>query len=172
MSTAGMDRIEQLVRAIETAPESATRAAALELIQAVLSVHGEGLQRILRIAKEEAFTGPELVRIIVRDDLISSLLSLHDLHPDDLTARAEAALIQIRDTLSKQGAEVRLGNVSEEGVVSVRLKGASPGVVKRLRSLVEDAIFAAAPDAAAIVFEEDLIHDLVQITSWVPNDVR
>jgi hypothetical protein len=160
MSAGHTDRIERLVHALETAPESPARTAALELIQTVLRMHGEGLQRVLAILNERGEAGREVIRVMSDDELIASLLSLHDLHPDSLRTRVERAFIQLRGAAPGVGADL-LG-ISDEGVVTVRLRDAS----KRTRGLIEDAVLAAAPDAAGIVFEGEIAGFVPLASLW------
>jgi hypothetical protein len=169
VSTAAIDRVERLARAIEAAPESTTRAVALELIQATLTLHGEGLQRILAILNEQGQAGEKIIRLMATDQLISSLLSLHDLHPDSLRLRVERALLQLQDTIANHGVEAHLRGVSEEGVVAVRLNGPSHGT-KRVHGVIEDALFAVAPDAVEIVFEGEPWPGFVPLSSLVSNN--
>lgn len=172
MSTAGIDNIERLARAIEDAPESTTRAVALELIQAVLNVHGQAFARILALLEEQGAAGEQFIEILARDQLISSLLALYALHPDTVNLRVERALLQIQETIANYRAEVRLVGVSDEGVVRVRVTGVSRAAAGRLRTVLEDALSAAAPDANQIVIEHESGAGFVPIGSLLSNNGR
>ncbi|MFC4006246.1 hypothetical protein ACFOY2_03360 [Nonomuraea purpurea] len=75
---ARIDRIEALLA--EADP------AAVELVQELLALYGEGLGRIMATVGEAEATG------LAADELVSSLLLLHDLHPLDTRARVRSAL--------------------------------------------------------------------------------
>jgi hypothetical protein len=83
---AGLARVEALVAELEAVRDEAVREKARALVQAVLDVHGEGLRRLLALA------GPDsAARFAAADELVGSLLLLHDLHPD-VESAARAAL--------------------------------------------------------------------------------
>src|SRR5207248_2360787 len=127
-----LGRIEALLRQVEGCADASAREAAREVVQTVLELHGAALAAMLELA------GPSLVDAFCRDDLVASLLLLHGLHPLDLAARARAALDQVRTA----GVVADLLGVPD-GVVRVRLT-AGP------RAAVEEALAAAAPDAAGV----------------------
>ena len=87
-------------------------------------------------------SGEAAVRRFTNDSLVSSLLILHDLHPDDVETR-------IGETLRKMHAQAELVGVFD-GVVRVRLSGERCG----LKESVEAAIRAIAPDVTEVVIEE------------------
>jgi hypothetical protein len=79
----GMRRIEQLIGEIEAAADPALRERVRALVEAVLDVHAGAFRRALEIA------GPTVAERLAQDELVGSLLLLHDLHPDlDTPARA------------------------------------------------------------------------------------
>ena len=84
------------------------------------------------------------IRRLAGDGLVSSLLVLHGLHPDDIETRVIHALGKTH------GNAELLGVV--EGVVRVRLTGSGCG----LRDGVETALREAVPDAVEIIVEESL----------------
>lgn len=164
MNQAAVERIERLIEAIESAPDSKTRASALELVQAVLAVHGEGLKRVLTLLQDGGDVGAEFIQKLCRNDLISSLLSLHDLHPEGLRSRAERAITQLREG----GLNVELPRISEDGVITVHLSDSS----QRVRKVVEDSLLAAVPDAAGIVFEPEPHSGFVPLNAISGNGLR
>jgi len=139
-----VEKIEELANRVRSLPDANARNAALELIQAVMDLHAGALERMLEIT---AAADPEskVIDAFVADDLVSSLLLLHDLHPLDLTARVQRALDQ--PAFRARGAHVELVSI-ENDFIRVRIAGGAG-----LRNAVEQALSNAAPDAAGIAIE-------------------
>jgi Fe-S cluster biogenesis protein NfuA len=90
-----------------------------------------------------------------RDSLVSSVLILYGLHPEDLETRAVKAVDRIRPQLRKQGCEVELFSVNE-GAIRLRVETGSHtcgSTAKTVESTLESAIYDAAPDLASLVIE-------------------
>jgi hypothetical protein len=83
-----MERIEALIEAIESSEGPATKTAARELCAAVLEIHGRGLARILDLVAAAGEPGRTLAAAFLKDDLLASLLALHDLHASAWEPRA------------------------------------------------------------------------------------
>jgi hypothetical protein len=135
-------RIEELVLRIERIADPEGRETARQLMEAILELHGAGLQRMMEIVARSADPGEALIRRFAADQLVAALLILHDLHPDDLETRVQHALGRWHGSAELIG--------SFEGVIRVRLAGGGCG----MKDAVQAAIREAAPDAAEIVFEE------------------
>ena len=131
-------RIEESVRRIESLPDPESRETARELMQAILELHGTALERMMDLAFESGPSGEALIRRFANDDLVSSLLVLHGLHPDDLETR-------VRQLLTKLPGHPELIGAFE-GVVRIR-------VSMEARDTVETAVREAVPDASEIVIE-------------------
>lgn len=146
------DRIEELVRRIESTGDPATRAVAQELVQAVIELNGAALDRVLRII--DAMPESELAFAqIVADELVSNVLSLHGLHPVPVETRVADALQKTRPYLKSHGGDVELISLVE-GVVHLRLQGACGSCsssTETLKHAVEDAIFNAAPEVVTVI---------------------
>lgn len=139
-------RIDELVAAVEAMVDPAAQAIARELLQAVLEMHRQGISRMLEIA------GAEQTAAFARDDLVASLLLLHDLHPAPLEERARAAVDRARPELSAEGCTVELLEL-REGVVRVRLErlaGGHHANAAAVHTALEETIWAMAPDAAGV----------------------
>lgn len=151
-------RIEDLVRQLDEMPDQKNREAARALMAAILELQGAGLEKMMEIVFETGDSGKAAIRKFAADELISSLLLLHDLHPDDLETRVHRAL-------SKAHANAELVSVFE-GTVRVRLTGSGCG----LRDSVEALIRDAAPDLVQLVIDEAMqtpSNDFVPIASLV-----
>ena len=100
-----VQKIGRLVHDLETIADPASRAAAKELVQLLMDLHGAGLERILEIVFQSGESGRSVIDELGQDPLVSSLLVLYGLHPDDLQTRVERKLKQIVSKLHKMGAE-------------------------------------------------------------------
>jgi len=138
------DQIEPLVGKVQALADPKARKTALDLVQAVMDLHTEALERVMEIVADSA-CGGEVIEALGNDGLVSSLLLLHDLHPLDLETRVVRALD--RPEFRSRGASVELITAAN-GLVRVRLEGGHA-----LRAAVEAAVGEAAPDAAEIQIE-------------------
>jgi Fe-S cluster biogenesis protein NfuA len=123
--------------------------AALEAVQALVALYGEGLARIL--AKVEA----PLIEELAADELVSHLMLLHDLHPVGIEQRVREALEGVAPHLAAHGGGVELLGI-EDGVARLVLRGhcdGCPSSAATLRLAVENAIRMAAPELQAIEAE-------------------
>ena len=84
--------IEELVQRLETAADPATRAVSQELVRAVMELHGAALDRMLSTVRKNGAAGATIVDQLARDEVVASVLLLHDLHPVDLETRVRGAL--------------------------------------------------------------------------------
>jgi hypothetical protein len=134
----GIRRIETIIRSIEQTADAETRDRVRELVESLLEYHGAGLARILELIRESAPSGEGTVRALARDPLVSSMLLLYGLHPDDFETRVRRAVDALRN--------VELAGI--EGF-AVRLK--ITGAVAR--EAVEQTVYAAAPETAALEIE-------------------
>jgi Fe-S cluster biogenesis protein NfuA len=90
------------------------------------------------------------------DELISSLLVIHGLHPYTVEQRVQDALTRVRPYLGSHGGDVELLGVDDEGVVKLRLLGSCdgcPSSAVTLQLAVETAIEKAAPEITGIEVE-------------------
>lgn len=152
-----MQRIGEIVARLESDADPNTRAVAKELLESLMALHGAALERILQLASEAGEAGDAIVQKCGRDELVSSLLLLYGLHPDDLKSRVTRAIEKSQTYLESHAASAELISISNDGVVSLRLRLKSNGCgssAAAVKSVLEAAIQDAAPDAASIVVEE------------------
>lgn len=146
------ERIEQLLTSFDASGPLA-RQRAEELVRLVSQLHGSGLERVLEITDEAGSLSGELLDRLADDELVSSLLLLHGLHPHDVERRVERALERVRPYLGSHGGDVRLLGVTEDAVVRLRMLGncqGCPSSAVTLKLAVEGAIEAAAPEVESI----------------------
>jgi Fe-S cluster biogenesis protein NfuA/nitrite reductase/ring-hydroxylating ferredoxin subunit len=142
-------RVEALLGQIESLPDRVAREAAMEMVQALLDLYGEGLARTM--APLDADTR----RAVADDELVAHLLLLHDLHPVPVETRVHDALDEVRPYLDSHGGGVELVGV-EDGVVRLRMFGSCdgcPSSAMTLKLAIEDAIHKAAPDVVEVEAE-------------------
>jgi Fe-S cluster biogenesis protein NfuA/nitrite reductase/ring-hydroxylating ferredoxin subunit len=147
-------RAEGLVEEVESLADPAARDKALELVQALLDLYGEGLARMVgAVAERDDGT---LAASLSADELVSHLLLLHGLHPEPVEVRVGRALAEVRPYLESHGGDVELLGV-EDGVARLRLRGSCsgcPSSTVTLKLAIEDAIRKAAPDLDEILAED------------------
>jgi Fe-S cluster biogenesis protein NfuA len=153
---AKLSRMEELVRTIDGIPDKETREQVRELVRTVLDLHTAALERSLDVIYESNLSGAVLIDKLGEDQLVSNLLLLHGLHPLDLETRVRNALESVKPRLGLHGGSVELIGVTPEGGIRLRLQGNCHGCPSSritLKSSIEEAIFAAAPDMTGLEVE-------------------
>lgn len=153
-----IQRIAGIVEQLESTADPNTRASVQDLLESLMTLHGAGLERILEFARAQGESGAQLIRKCTADELVSSLLILYGLHPDDLKTRVAQAIENTRPLLEKHAAHAALISIAEDGTVRARLQlkpnGSCGSTASTVRSALEAALQDAAPDALAIHIEE------------------
>ncbi|HLJ90181.1 MAG TPA: NifU family protein [Candidatus Angelobacter sp.] len=148
-------RISHLAGEVDSIADPKTRHATKELVQLLMEFHGAGLERILEIVHQGGNAGERTIHTLGVDPLVSSLLVLYGLHPDDLATRVQKAVEKAQANLKRQGATMSLLSL-DAGAVRILLQ---PGEhtcsssTDSLRTVVEEAIYEAAPDIASLSIE-------------------
>lgn len=148
-------RIEALIGSIESAADPALRATAKNLVQSIMDLHAGAIDRMLEIVSKAGEPGAAVLRSLATDELVSSVLVLYDLHPDDFETRVHRGIEKARQALTRRGADLQVLAVE---AAAVRLKIETGGhncgaTVSDLEKLVREALLATAPDAAEVVVE-------------------
>jgi len=150
-----LGRLDALLHEAEDSADPAAAARTREIVQAILDLHGTGLERIIGHLEAAGPAGAPILDVCARDDVVEGLLLLHGLHPLGLEARVLQALDQVRARLRSHGGDVELLGV-DGGIVRLRLTGSChgcPSSAMTMRQTIEEAILAKAPDASAIDVE-------------------
>ena len=150
-----IQRIGGLVQEIESIADPAVRAATKDLVQSLMDLHGAALDKALEIVAEAGEPGMSIIDRLGRDSLVSSLLILYGLHPQDLETRVVRAVDRVRSQLRKQGCEVELLGVNA-GAIRLRVETGSHtcgSTLKTVQAALEGAMYDAAPDFVSLVIE-------------------
>jgi len=149
------EHVEKLAARLDQAGDPEVRAAALELVQSVVELHGAALQRLIDKCLETA-AGEQVLIAALEDKLVSGMFLLHSLHPDDIETRVMRGLESVRPYLQSHGGDCELAGV-RDGVVRLKLHGtcgSCPSSSLTLQNAVEEALYDAAPDILEIVVVE------------------
>jgi Fe-S cluster biogenesis protein NfuA len=150
-----IQRIDELVRQLETVSDPHVQGLAVELLQSLMELNGAGIERMLELTAETGAAGHALIEDFGRDEMVRGLLLLYGLHPVALETRVLEALDKVRPYLHSHGSNVDLLGI-EEGVVRLRFEGSGkscPSTATTLKLAVEEAIYEAAPDVTEIEAE-------------------
>jgi Fe-S cluster biogenesis protein NfuA/nitrite reductase/ring-hydroxylating ferredoxin subunit len=141
------DRIEQLLGGLGSGPH---RETAEELVGLLVEMYGTALERVVGSLRDH---DPAFVHKLAEDDLLESLLLLHELHPLDVDARVQRALDRVRPYLGSHAGGVEYLGVDEEGVAQLRLEGnchGCPSSTLTVKMAIEGAIQDAAPEVTGV----------------------
>lgn len=162
------DRIQTLLDSC-AATGSASYNRAQQLVREIVGLYGAALERIVRMAGEPASEGG-LIERLATDDLVASLLLVHDLHPHDVHRRIFDALDRVRPYLGSHGGDVDLIEVTG-GVARLAFRGSCqscPSSAVTLELAVQDAVRAAAPEISSI--EVDTADDTTGAAHLIPAE--
>lgn len=152
---ARIQRIGSLVADLDNIADLEARAGAKALVQLLLDMHAAGLEQMLEIIAKDGDAGQRAIDSLGRDPLVSSLLVLYGLHPLDLESRVLLAIEKITPQVRKGGGKLELLGI-ENGSVRVRIQvegHACASTGRTLQTMVEDALYEAAPDVNALAVE-------------------
>ena len=156
METAGVildpaqlvQRIQDLQERLQDAGDSATREVADQLVSAVVQMYGAGLERIVELLAGAGEAGREIASSLSDDELVATLLLIHDLHPVPLEDRVRVALDSVRPYMESHGGNVELLSV-QDGVATIHLRGSCSDCAASAVTLelaIKQALEEAAPD--------------------------
>ncbi len=141
-------RIQELIEQIESLPDPKARALMQECVQSLVAFYGEGLARVLEVAREAGPAGEKVFQSLLDDTTVRGLLFIHGLHPVDLETRLRQALDKVRPYMESHGGNVELIRL-ENDYAQLRLEGhckTCPSSAVTLELAVRQAIEEACPD--------------------------
>jgi Fe-S cluster biogenesis protein NfuA len=143
-------RVQQLTEALEAVADPFARAAAEDLVGAVVELYGQGLERIFG-----ALEGMPVADELAADGVVASLMLIHGLYPVDLRTRVIEALDSVRPYMDSHGGGIELLSL-EDGIARLRLEGSCSGCPASratLETAIEQALAEAAPDLMGLEVE-------------------
>ncbi|MFD5719470.1 NifU family protein [Streptomyces sp. NPDC127036] len=173
-------RIEALLDELAQQAGPEARDTADELVRSLVEFYGEGLERAVRLLGA-APHGADPLAVLTADELVSDLLILHDLHPEDTATRVGRALDKVRPYLGSHAGDVEVAGLDLEAAdgptLRLRLRGSCdgcPSSTQTVRWTIEEAVARIAPEVAHIevegVTEEEAQPALLQILPHPPDD--
>ncbi|HEX4010529.1 MAG TPA: NifU family protein [Solirubrobacteraceae bacterium] len=150
-----VERVQDLQERLEACPPSAATEAADELVTAVVQMYGVGLERIIAALQAAGEGGERIAAALADDELVATLLLIHDLHPVPLADRVQRALDSVRPYMESHGGNVELLSL-QDGVARIHLQGScsdcSASAVT-LELAIKQALEEAAPDLEGLEVE-------------------
>jgi Fe-S cluster biogenesis protein NfuA/nitrite reductase/ring-hydroxylating ferredoxin subunit len=150
------ERLAALLSEIRAVADPRVADRAEDLVAELMQFYGSGLRRLLQIADQAGALDDELIDRLVDDELVTTLLILHDLHPLDVEQRVTRAIEKVRPYLGSHGGGVQLVGI-EDDVVRLRMEGSCsgcPSSAVTLNFALERAILEAAPEISRVEAEE------------------
>jgi Fe-S cluster biogenesis protein NfuA len=155
------DRVEELLAgfdAVQTPRRARERAE--ELVRTIVTLYGDGLERVLSIMHEELGERSEACFERLCDDkFVESLLCLHGLHPIALEERIDRALQSVLPYIKSHKGNMEVSRI-EGDVVYLRLEGSCegcPASAATLKLAVERAILERVPEIREVRAEEPAV---------------
>jgi Fe-S cluster biogenesis protein NfuA len=147
-------RIEELLQELLTAADPAVSHRAEELVRLLMELYGGALERVVGMASEHGETGRALLERLTSDELLSSLLVLHGLHPVPTEERVQVVLDRLGPELGLGGGVELLG-VDDSGIAHIRLGPGCDGspLSAAARLALEGGIDEAAPEVGGLEVE-------------------
>ncbi len=145
-------KLGELVTRFDEMPDSPQKTAGRELVQLLMDVHSQGLERMLELVFDSRESGSALIDRLGKDEVAGGLLLLYSLHPDAFETRVHTAVERLHSRLRKLSCAIKLLS-AENGVVRVQLEkgGHSCGSSAReLHTIVENGIYELAPDVVQL----------------------
>ncbi|MEU6223196.1 hypothetical protein [Streptomyces sp. NPDC047042] len=138
-------RVEEVLERLAASGDPAAAAAAEELVRSLMDFYGAGLARILQLLSSAP---GEASAVLLGDELVASLLVLHELHPEDRDTRIARAL----DVVREHALEV-VDFDEESGTLTLRAAeagGCGCGSGDGAREAAEAALACFAPEVRAV----------------------
>ncbi|MGN6753423.1 MAG: hypothetical protein ACTHJJ_12845 [Intrasporangium sp.] len=152
-------RIQRLLDEFEAAGDPVAQARAEALVSTLMELYAAGLARIAELAEAHG-----ALRALADDELVSGLLLLHDLHPDDVDRRIRGALSGLRGQLGAVADDVDYLGVDEAGVARFAFVASGcASTAATVTGAVEAAVLAAAPEIVSVDVAAERRQPVLQI---------
>ena len=150
-----VQKLEGLLREIESSADPAMRSLALEAVQTLMEFHGAAVAKMIEQIASAGDAAHDIMAKFSGDDLVSSLLLLYGLHPADFDTRVRQALDKARPAVKSHGGTIELLSI-DEGAVRLRVERSGHGcgsTAGKIKTAIEDALYDRAPEVTAIEIE-------------------
>jgi len=154
---------------MEAAPDNQERQKLYGLIQPVVELHRDALQRIIEIVRESG--GEMVIDKFLADPLLGDLIRGYELvDTDDIQTRVNFALEEARPLLRSHGGDVEL--VEMRGRIAIiQLTGSCVGCASSMITLkrgVEATLFRLVPDLRGVEVAGVTAPLLPEGAKWLP----
>ncbi|PJN29145.1 thioredoxin [Kitasatospora sp. CB02891] len=143
---------QRVQEALDRLAEYGAQETGEHLVRELMEMYGDGLTRLVR-----AVPPPALDRLL-DDPVVAGLLVLHDLHPEDATARIRRALATLAEPVELSGYEPATG--------TARLRRTRGGCGCSEQD-IETVLACHAPEVTALELEQT--PQLLQISARPPS---
>jgi len=146
-------RLEELFAQLDSISNPAAREIATESVQSVVTLYGEALGRIVKLMDRD---DNPVMAAVLKDELLRSLLLVHDLHPQSLDERLLGALDSVRPYLKSHGGNIDVLGV-HDGIARLRFQGTCktcPSSAVTLELAIRRAVTEACPDLIGLELEQ------------------
>ncbi|WP_412075319.1 hypothetical protein ACLF6K_05065 [Streptomyces xanthophaeus] len=160
-------QVEEILDRLAATGDRQACEAAEELVRVLMEFYGAGLARILERLGEGPL-GP-----LLDDELVASLLALHDLHPEDVRTRIRRALDSTGDPVELLGFDEATGVLRLRPAAAGGGCGCS-GTTGSAQRDVEEALACFAPEVTRVELEPAAAPPpaLLQISTRPPAPAR
>ncbi|MFF4319637.1 hypothetical protein [Streptomyces sp. NPDC001568] len=172
-------RVDEVLDRLAGSGDREACAAAEELVRVLMDFYGAGLARIVErlgtAGGAEAGGSPGgLPAELLDDELVASLLTLHDLHPEDVHTRIARALDHAGDPVELIGFDEGTGVLRLRPAAADSGCGCSSGAGGAAQRTVEDTLACFAPEVTRVESEAAAAPQpaLLQISTRPPAPAR
>lgn len=137
-------RVEEVLDRLAATGDREACAAAEELVRVLMDFYGAGLGRLV------GRLGEAPLRPLLDDELIASLLALHDLHPEDVHTRISRALAAAGDPVEVLGFDESTGVLRLRSVSEGTGCGCGSAGGPDARQTLEDVLASFAPEVTRL----------------------
>ncbi|MEU9026844.1 hypothetical protein AB0D46_04750 [Streptomyces sp. NPDC048383] len=171
-------RVDEVLDRLAGSGDRQACAAAEELVRVLMDFYGAGLARIVERLGAAAGARPGgapggLPAELLDDELVASLLTLHDLHPEDVRTRIARALDHAGDPVELIDFDEGTGVLRLRPAAAASGCGCSSGTADAARRTVEDTLACFAPEVTGVESEAVAPQPaLLQISARPPAPAR
>ncbi|GAA0635538.1 NifU family protein [Streptomyces thermocarboxydovorans] len=159
--------VEEVLDLLAASGDRTACEAAEELVRVLMQFYGAGLARIVELlGRHPGAPGEQALTALLDDDLVASLLVLHDLHPADVETRIARALDAVPYPVENAGFD------ADSGTLRLRLTGSAGcgSTREAVEQAARDALAGLAPEVTEVRLDADAAREpvLLQIGSGPP----